>query len=268
MRLNVVWCQRLRGVFRFFWQASRGMAAIVLMCLSAALAVIVFTAWSQMKETGHSETDSSAGNRPGWVCGKISGTVIEVPRHYVLFWPEYEGKSSWEKGFTENKKGCDANFSSLSMPLTWPELRSVSTDEYTKIPYGEFQGVVLTLESASFVDGHLEKMIDALLDEPASALEYLDNYRETSGLYFQERDNEYMPGVINGYYWLRKAGQVPLVFSCQREKTGKARSSCTAYFVIKHTGVLTKAQMSPDKIKEWSAVIDALSTFALSKVKH
>jgi hypothetical protein len=268
MRVNVVWCQRLRRVFWMFWQASRGMAAIVLMCLVAALAVVVFTAWSQMNETAQSETDSSAGNRPGWVCGKISGTVIEVPRREVLFWPEYEGKSSWEKGFTENKKGCDANFSSVSMPLTWPELRSVSTDEYTKIPYGEFQGVVLTLESASFVDGNLEEMIDALLDEPASALEHSENYREGAGLYFQERDNEYMPGVINGYYWLRQSGQVPLVFSCQRQKTGKALSSCTAYFVIKHTGVFAKAQLSPDKIKEWSTIVDALTIFVLSKVKH
>lgn len=62
-------------------------------------------------------------------CGKLSGTVVEISRAYMFFWPEYEGKSSWEKGFGDNKKGCDANLTSLDFQLLWPSMEPAYTME-------------------------------------------------------------------------------------------------------------------------------------------
>jgi len=170
-------------IFFFFWQALRGVAAILLLGLLGLLAVALVTYLSEVQKRTEAAPNVSSGNRPGWVCGKILGTVIEVPSSYVLFWAEYEGKSSWEKGFTENKKGCDANFSSVSMALSWPYLLPVRTSEYTTTPYGKFQGVVLTLEQIAVRHGDLDYLINNMLEASASKVESADNYQKELGLF-------------------------------------------------------------------------------------
>ena len=35
-----------------------------------------------------------AENRPGFVCGKFNGHVMEVPDRYIIYWAEYEGASA------------------------------------------------------------------------------------------------------------------------------------------------------------------------------
>ncbi|EMW0000005.1 hypothetical protein AADX38_002006, partial [Yersinia enterocolitica] len=37
---------------------------------------------------------SLAENRPGFVCGKFNGHVMEVPDSYIIYWAEYEGASA------------------------------------------------------------------------------------------------------------------------------------------------------------------------------
>ncbi|EEQ04700.1 hypothetical protein yberc0001_39010, partial [Yersinia bercovieri ATCC 43970] len=50
-------------------------------------------------------TLSYADNRPGFVCGKFNGHVMEVPQSYIIYWAEYEGASAWDPDFINNKKG-------------------------------------------------------------------------------------------------------------------------------------------------------------------
>jgi hypothetical protein len=78
------------------------------------------------------------------VCGKLNGHVIEVSRDYFAFWPEYEGKSSWEKGFIHNKKGCDANLVSVPMVMTWPGMLPANHTTYF-VQALEFEGLSLKL---------------------------------------------------------------------------------------------------------------------------
>ncbi|MCK1785108.1 hypothetical protein L9Z73_12345 [Pseudomonas sp. TNT11] len=268
MRVNRFFLRRnLNRFFFVFWQALRGVAAVMLLCLIAMLAVAVFTAQFEVRDSVQMGADSSSGNRPGWVCGKISGNVIEVPRSAVLFWPEYEGKSTWEKGFTENKKGCDANFTSLSMPLTWPDFSSVSTDEYTRIPYGEFQGLVLTLEPTTATHDDLDYMMRNVWETNPVDVEKVSGYEESLGLYFKDREYRFYPEIIDRYYWQRSAGKVPVVFSCRRQKVKKEFSICTGYFVIEKIGALAKIDIAPSKLKEWPAIVSATTDFVLSKVK-
>ncbi|MFD1092232.1 hypothetical protein [Providencia vermicola] len=67
----------------------------------------------------------NANNRPGFVCGKFNGNVVEVPREYVDFIAEYEGYSYFDRRAINNKKGCDANFTVLPLRMTWPEMKPV-----------------------------------------------------------------------------------------------------------------------------------------------
>lgn len=269
MRVNRVFLRRnMIRVFFVFWQALRGVAAILLLGLLGLLAVALVTYLSEVQKKTEAAPNVSSGNRPGWVCGKILGTVIEVPSSYVLFWAEYEGKSSWEKGFTENKKGCDANFSSVSMALSWPYLLPVRTSEYTTAPYGKFQGVVLTLEQNAARYGYLDYLINNMLEASASEVESADSYQEKLGLFLQEKDNKYLPGEVNGYYWKRSAEKVPVVFSCRRRKTEKEFYKCTGYFVIEKIGALAQVELAPSKLKDWPAVVDAMNAFVLSNIKQ
>lgn len=50
---------------------------------------------------------------------------------HLLFWAEYEGKSSWKVGFIDNKKGCDANLTLLTLEMLWPSMKP-----YPKLEYG------------------------------------------------------------------------------------------------------------------------------------
>lgn len=63
-------------------------------------------------------------------CGRLGGHAFEFSTAYIFFWPEYEGKSSWEKGFINNKKGCDANFATLSLQTLWPTMEPAYTLEF------------------------------------------------------------------------------------------------------------------------------------------
>lgn len=67
-----------------------------------------------------------ADNHPGFVCGQFNGNIMEVSNKYVFPFAEYEGYSSFDPRFIENKKGCDANFRFLPMRMSWPEMKPVS----------------------------------------------------------------------------------------------------------------------------------------------
>ncbi|MEX9950009.1 hypothetical protein AB7X11_16005 [Providencia alcalifaciens] len=68
---------------------------------------------------------SMADNRPGFVCGRFNGNIVEVTRNYVDFIAEYEGYSYFDRRSVKNKKGCDANFTILPLRMTWPEMHPV-----------------------------------------------------------------------------------------------------------------------------------------------
>ena len=125
-----------RGVKFYFkvlyvvvWSLLRIGAAVLLLIFYMPALFVWLSPQNLSKEDAERYKNYQPPN-PLVTCGVISGTVLEVSRKYIMFWPEYEGKSSWEKGFIFNKKGCDANLRALDLTVSWPGFQVVKSEDY------------------------------------------------------------------------------------------------------------------------------------------
>lgn len=97
-RVNVL--RFFKWVYVTVWQSLRLVAFICLSIFSFLVALVLYVA-GNAPDQPLPEPDG----RPGIVCGRMANVTVEISRRYVIFWPEYEGKSSWEDGFFLIKKG-------------------------------------------------------------------------------------------------------------------------------------------------------------------
>ncbi len=103
-----------------------------------------------------------AENRPGFVCGKFNGHVMEVPKEYIIYWAEYEGASAWDPDFINNKKGCDANFVVLPMIASWPDMQPGDQELWYKQGL-RYEGLRIRVEPYRRSDTDVAFMRDAYL---------------------------------------------------------------------------------------------------------
>lgn len=75
------------------------------------------------------------------------------------------------KDFTDNKKGCDTNLTSLALPMSWPDLRPVGLAEYSTQPLSESDGVLFSLQPAQNKNEDMDYALDGLLRQSSSELE-------------------------------------------------------------------------------------------------
>ena len=225
---------------------------------------------------------TSAENRPGFVCGKFNGHVMEVPKEYIIYWAEYEGKSSWTPGFTKNKKGCDANFTSLPMIASWPDMQPGDKSKWYKQGL-RFEGLAISVEPYRRSDTDVAFMRDAYLrlrkyeNKTFDPVVYIDKL----GLFFvkatrklfraepQDRNSPYwFDKTINGYYWAEVNGQVPVVFDCQWLPLEKRYYICEARFVMPEIGSLVEVIFTVEKLPQWRAIVSSTQQFLLSHIKR
>ena len=223
---------------------------------------------------------ASAENRPGFVCGKFNGHVMEVPKEYIIYWAEYEGKSSWTPGFTKNKKGCDANFTSLPMIASWPDMQPGDKSKWYKQGL-EYEGLAITVRPFRRSDIDITYKRDFFLrkqnDRTFDPVIYIDKL----GLFFvkatrklfraepQDRNSPYwFDKTINGYYWAEVNGQVPVVFDCQWLPLEKRYYICEARFVMPEIGSLVEVIFTVEKLPQWRAIVSSTQQFLLSHIKR
>ena len=225
---------------------------------------------------------TSAENRPGFVCGKFNGHVMEVPKEYIIYWAEYEGKSSWTPGFTKNKKGCDANFTSLPMIASWPDMQPGDKSKWYKQGL-RFEGLAISVEPYRRSDTDVAFMRDAYLrlrkyeNKTFDPVVYIDKL----GLFFvkatrklfraepQDRNSPYwFDKTINGYYWSEVEGKVPVVFDCQWLPLEKRYYICEARFVMPEIGSLVEVIFTVEKLPQWRAIVSNTQQFLLSHIKR
>ena len=225
---------------------------------------------------------TSAENRPGFVCGKFNGHVMEVPKKYIIYWAEYEGKSSWTPGFTKNKKGCDANFTSLPMIASWPDMQPGDKSKWYKQGL-RFEGLAISVEPYRRSDTDVAFMRDAYLrlrkyeNKTFDPVVYIDKL----GLFFvkatrklfraepQDRNSPYwFDKTINGYYWAEVNGQVPVVFDCQWLPLEKRYYICEARFVMPEIGSLVEVIFTVEKLPQWRTIVSSTQQFLLSHIKR
>ncbi|PNM14054.1 hypothetical protein A6J64_019750 [Yersinia enterocolitica] len=221
-----------------------------------------------------------AENRPGFVCGKFNGHVMEVPDRYIIYWAEYEGASAWDPNFIYNKKGCDANFVVLPMIASWPDMQPGDKSKWYKQRL-RFEGLAISVEPFKRSDTDITYKRDFFLrkqnDRTFDPVIYIDKL----GLFFVEATRKIarFPPVekndpyrfdedINGYYWAEVNGQVPVVFDCQWLPLEKRYYICDALFVMPEIGSLVEVTFTIEKLPQWRAIVSRTQQFLLSHIKR
>lgn len=226
---------------------------------------------------------SMADNRPGFICGKFNGHVMEVPDSYIIYWAEYEGKSSWTPGFTKNKKGCDANFVVLPMIASWPEMQPGDQSKWYKQQL-RFEGLTISVEPLRRPDKDITYKRDFYLraekDKKFDPVIYLDELelffvKATRKLYRSKRPDKsdpYWPywfdEDISGYYWSETNGRIPVIFDCVWLPLEKRYFMCQALFVMPEIGALVEVMFTPEKLPQWKIIVNSTQEFLLSHIKN
>ena len=205
---------------------------------------------------------------------------MEVPKEYIIYWAEYEGKSSWTPGFTKNKKGCDANFTSLPMIASWPDMQPGDKSKWYKQGL-EYEGLAITVRPFRRSDIDITYKRDFFLrkqnDRTFDPVIYIDKL----GLFFvkstrklfraepQDRNSPYwFDKTINGYYWAEVNGRIPVIFDCQWLPLEKRYYICEARFVMPEIGSLVEVIFTVEKLPQWRAIVSSTQQFLLSHIKR
>jgi hypothetical protein len=221
-----------------------------------------------------------AENRPGFVCGKFNGHVMEVPDSYIIYWAEYEGASAWDPDFINNKKGCDANFVVLPMIASWPDMQPGDQELWYKQGL-EYEGLAITVRPFRRSDIDITYKRDFFLrkqnDRTFDPVVYINEL----GLFFvkatrklnrfppvEKNDPHRFDEDVNGYYWAEVNGRIPVIFDCQWLPLEKRYYICEALFVMPEIGSLVEVIFTVEKLPQWRAIVSSTQQFLLSHVKR
>ena len=221
-----------------------------------------------------------ADNRPGFVCGKFNGHVMEVPANYIIYWAEYEGASIWNPDFIYNKKGCEANFRVLPMIINWPDMQAGDQEEWWKKKRG-FDGLTISVEPLQKTDPDVTYMRNFYLKKREDKRFDPMMYHQELNLYsvkvtkksvrskLADRSSRYFfDENINNYYWAEIDGRIPVVFDCMWLPLKKRYYTCEAMFVMPEIGVFVEVIFTPEKLLQWQEIVSKTQQFLLSKIKH
>ncbi|MCB5301550.1 hypothetical protein [Yersinia bercovieri] len=228
-------------------------------------------------------TLSYADNRPGFVCGKFNGHVMEVPQSYIIYWAEYEGASAWDPDFINNKKGCDANFVVLPMITSWPDMQPGDKSKWYE--HGEeFGGLRISVEPLKRPDLDITYKRDFYLGIEKNKKYSPVSYIEELGLFFVEVTKElnrsgrpskgdpelyyWFDEDINGYYWQEVEGRIPVIFDCIWLPLEKRYYICDALFVMSEIGSLVEVTFTVEKLPQWKNIVSSTQQFLLAHIKH
>ncbi|CQD99462.1 Uncharacterised protein [Yersinia intermedia] len=225
---------------------------------------------------------ASAENRPGFVCGKFNGYVMEVPDSYIIYWAEYEGASAWDPDFINNKKGCDANFVVLPMIASWPDMQPGDQELWYKQGL-RYEGLRIRVEPYRRSDTDVAFMRDAYLRLRKYENKTFDPvvYINELGLFFvkatrklnrfppvEKNDPHRFDEDVNGYYWAEVNGRIPVIFDCQWLPLEKRYYICEALFVMPEIGSLVEVIFTVEKLPQWRAIVSSTQQFLLSHIKR
>ena len=226
---------------------------------------------------------SFAENRPGFVCGKFNGHVMEVPDSYIIYWAEYEGASAWDPNFVNNKKGCDANFVVLPMIASWPDMQPGDQSKWYK-QGEEYEGLIISVRPFRRADKDITYKRDFFLkkqnDKTFDSVVYINEL----GLFFvkatQKLNNGSPPDKndpyfnywfderVNGYYWSDVNGRIPVIFDCLWLPLAKRYYICDALFVMPEIGLLVEVTFTVEKLPQWKKIVSNTQQFLLSHIKR
>lgn len=241
--------------FNVVWGALRICSALIVVVLGFCLAAVVVMSkpWEPVKKVVVDPL----------VCGRMSGVVYELHRGYVIYWPEYEGKSSWEVGFTKNKKGCDANLVSLFLAMSWPELKPVSFSDATSF---SFSGVTVGVEPWGAGESGLRAVLRSYLRATPESIVAQAVYENKIGMSYVEGIHRAFPDRKQDFFWLEEDGRMKYIVYCV--KAYKAdQSYCDLRYLLPGADVLVSIQFLRGRLSDWREVVSKVDGFLSSAVK-
>ncbi|UBX47988.1 hypothetical protein LDO51_12535 [Providencia alcalifaciens] len=215
-------------------------------------------------------TLSIADNRPSFVCGKFSDTVIEVPSNYVYSFAEYEGYSYFDPRFLENKKGCDANFRVLPLVMSWPEMKPFNKNENGKNKKLRF--------SIEPIDGdhkgYFEYKRYIYIERGEEKIKGDVSYDEKLNLYFNEVKLKKMNKYIDpendkyGYYWRVSNDEISDFFDCLWIPLDGRYSQCDGSFLIPKLGIKVEVIIKIEDLVIWNEIKSDVVHFIYKHIKR
>jgi len=199
------------------------------------------------------------------VCGKISGEVYEFSRLYFPFWPEYEGKSSFDTGFVNNNKGCDANLISIFLSMTWPGLEPA--DDNLIFRQGlEHEGLLVAVSPITPRDGFLRRQLDFLLRSSPKGLIALAEHDDLSRLNRVEGRDAVFEHHKKLIYWEGDLTRLSSVGYCKWRPALPNYYSCEMTYLVSDN-ILVKVTMRPDKLEQWQDIRRSVDEFLSTSKK-
>lgn len=199
------------------------------------------------------------------VCGKVSGVVYELPRRYVIYWPEDEGKSSWEPVFINIKKGCGANLASLYMAMSWPEMQPVSYGEATSF---RFDGISVAIGPWLHGEAGLRKQLQHYLRETPAALVKASKLNEDLGLNFLEGVDSEFPNRRKGFFWLEAKGRMQYIGYCNWVEPKVNYSRCYLKFLIPGGDAIVNVEFLWERLGECHNIALAVGEFFMNAARY
>ncbi|WP_430261676.1 hypothetical protein [Providencia sp. Me31A] len=215
-------------------------------------------------------------NRPGFVCGKFNGNVIEVPANYVFPFAEYEGYSYFDPRFIKNKKGCEANFRELTLTTTWPYMKIVDLKNKFHFEIDEktiriiLRPIIdkdysLTQKMNNYLNSsYLGKRGQVFYDDEHELqyVEYFDDYNVTEKLYSREE-----PKKKRAFFWFESENEVITILECLWLPLENKYLSCNMSFSILEVGILAEVKFSFDKYNQWRNIMSEVKGFVFKFIK-
>lgn len=199
------------------------------------------------------------------VCGKISGNVYEFSRLYFPFWPEYEGKSSFDPEFVNNIKGCDANLVSVFLSMTWPALKPA--DDSLIFRQGlEHEGLLVAVKPITAREGDLRFWLDYNLRKSPPGILELAEHDTATDLYRVEVKDTVFEHHPKRLYWEGELRAPAAVGYCSWRPKIPNYYSCKMTFVV-FDNVLVEVIMRPDKLREWVSIRREVESFLVNSIK-
>lgn len=198
-------------------------------------------------------------------CGMLSGTVFEVSRAYIYFWPEYEGKSSWEKGFENNKKGCGANLVSLNLQMLWPSMEPAYTLEFgaTRTP-GYLNVQLEPLAGKNLESNRWTHWFLKLRQVPMNRR---DKFDSSLGLFYDTQARNILGYERVEVFWTGQGKPNQVVIECDFLHEG-VLDSCEQIWRHRGVGALVKVDYAPDMKKHWKQIKQDVDRFVNDHKKN
>lgn len=217
----------------------------------------------------------NANNRPGFVCGKFNGNVIEVPNEYVYMPVEYQGYSFFDPKFIENKKGCNENYRELTLMAYWPHMRSVDVKEKYKTesdekiikiilkPIRENEYSLAQKMSNYLNASYLGRRSQIFYDDDADLkyIEYYETYNENKSF---DNKNSQKKKV---FFWSENEHEVEAILECLWLPLENKYLSCNMIFSIQEISILVEVRFGFNNYNQWSDIINRTKLFIINYVK-